>query len=705
MPRFSRPAPPVPCPGLFITGTDTEVGKTFVTAALAAAFRRRGMDVGVMKPVATGCLKENGLLVSEDARVLTASSGVADPHELVSPYRFEPPVAPLVALTLTPTLSRDGGGNRVRAIKEISLDRIKQSFDMLARKHEIVLVEGIGGLLVPLDKKSTVADLARRLDLPILIVARAGLGTINHTLLTLKAARSEGLNVIGVVLNGRSATPSLSERTNPDVIRRLGDIPILGIVPQMAKPSPSTAASFIEVEEILSRLKKKEERLPLPEAKRLSRIDRKTVWHPFTQMQEWEQGEPLIVESAQGVYLRDTRGNKYLDGVSSLWVNLHGHRHPDLDRALREQLEKVAHSTLLGAGNIPSIELADELLKVAPQNLKRVFYSDSGSTAVEIALKMAFQYCQQNGQPRRKKFIHFVNAYHGDTVGSVSVGGIDLFHQVYGPLLFKGFKVPAPYPYRGVSGADSLRALEKVMRKHHREAAGLVVEPLVQGASGMIVQPKGWLKEVGRLCRKYGIFLIADEVAVGFGRTGTMLACEQENVRPDFLCVAKGISGGYLPLAATLTTEKVYKGFLGPYASSRTFFHGHSYTGNPLACAVALESLKIFRREKVLKNLQPKIRALAWELKAFESHPHVGEVRQRGLMAGIELVADKKTAAPYPLEKKASIRVCQVLRTRGILLRPLGNVIVIIPPLAINQEEIRFLCRETLAAIGKTTGH
>ncbi len=690
MPRFFPPAPLASRPGFFITGTDTEVGKTFVTAALADAFRRRGMDVGVMKPVATGCLEENGALISEDARILAAAGGVADSYENISPYRFKPSVAPLVALN---------------GIKEISLDRIERAFQDLSRRHEIVLVEGIGGLLVPLDKKSTVADLARRLDLPVLIVARSGLGTINHTLLTLQAARAAGLKVAGVILNGRSAAPSLSERTNPDVIRQFGDIPILGIVPRMAKPSPSTAASFLKIDEILRRLKEKKEHSALSETKRLSWIDRKTVWHPFTQMQEWEQGEPLIVESAQGIYLRDTRGNMYLDGVSSLWVNLPGHRHPDLDRALREQIRKVAHSTLLGAGNVPSIELAQELIRAAPKGLTRVFYSDSGSTAVEIALKMAFQYWQQNGQPRRKKFIHFANAYHGDTIGSVSVGGIDLFHKVYGPLLFKGFKLPAPYPYRGVSGADSLAALKKVLKKHSREVAGLVVEPLVQGASGMIIQPKGWLKEVGKLCRKYGIFLIADEVAVGFGRTGTMFACEQEDVRPDFLCVAKGISGGYLPLAATLTTEKVYKGFLGSYASLRTFFHGHSYTGNPLACAVALESLKIFKREKVLKNLQPKIRVLARELKAFENHLHIGEVRQKGLMAGIELVTNKKRKTPFPLEKKIGVRICQYLRTRGILLRPLGNVIVILPPLAISVEEIRFLCRETLAAVSKTTSH
>ena len=694
--------------GLFITGTDTEVGKTVVTAAIADALRRRGFDVGVMKPVATGCLKKNGVLISQDAQLLAAAAQVKDSHESISPYRFEPPVAPLVALLRRRRIRlRRRQTSSVRAelveARTVSLDRIEESLKDLADRHEIVLIEGIGGLLVPLDAEKSVLDLAKRLRLPVLIVARAGLGTINHTLLTLEAARSAGLSIAGVVFNGRSGKPTLAEKTNPEIIRKLGAVPILGQIPQLAMPTPLKAARHLKMDQILRAIRGEQKRFSAKEIRRLSRLDREKIWHPFTQMQDWEKEEPLIVASADGVYVTDTRGRRYLDGVSSLWVNLHGHRHPALDAALRRQLEKAAHTTLLGCGSVPSIELAAELLKAAPKNLSRIFYSDSGSTSVEIALKMAFQYCRQNGWPRRTKFVHFVNAYHGDTIGSVSVGGIDLFHQVYGSLLFKGFKVPAPYPYRGVSGGQSLKVLEKTLRKNHRRIAALIVEPLVQGASGMILQPRGWLKKAEQLCRKYGIFLIADEVAVGFGRTGTLFACAQERVRPDFLCLAKGISGGYLPLAATLTTEKIYRGFLGDHASFRTFFHGHSYTGNALACAVGLENLKIFRRENVIRKLQPKIRVLADELERFKKNPHVGEVRQKGFMVGIELVADQKTKRPYPLEKKVGVRVCQELRSRGILLRPLGNVIVILPPLSISLKEIRFLCRETLAAIDGVT--
>ncbi len=670
---------------------------------MACAFRFRGVDVGVMKPVATGCTRDNGLLKSEDVIQLLKASGASDPPDLVCPCRFEPPVAPWVALKRGQTPL---GGKGARSL---SLDRIEKAFHTLAARHEIILVEGIGGLLVPFNAKTTVADLARRLDLPVLIVARAGLGTINHTLLTLEAAREAGLEVLGVVLNRRSSRPGPAERTNPDLIRKLGKVPILGVIPDLPKPSPAKVAAHLTADRILSQIRSRPARLAY-RASRLARIDQRKIWHPFTQMRDWEKEEPLVVESADGVFLTDTKGNRYLDGVSSLWVNLHGHRHPALAAALRRQIGRIAHSTLLGAANVPSIELADALTRIAPKGLTRVFYSDNGSTAVEVALKMAFQYRRQNGSPGRKRFVHFVNGYHGDTIGSASVGGIDLFHQVYRPLLFKGFRVPSPYCYRCPLKLSHpscrlacLAPFKKTVRTRRREIAAVVVEPAVQGAAGMITQPPGWLKAVERICRENGVFLIADEVAVGFGRTGRMFACEREKVRPDFLCVAKGLSGGTLPLAATLTTERVYKGFLGSYGSLRTFFHGHSYTGNPLACAAALENLRIFRRERVLQKLKPKIQLFASELERFKNLPHVGEVRQRGLMAGIELVRNKETRAAYAWEEKIGIRICRFLRDRGILLRPLGNVVVLMPPLAISAPQLRLLCRETLAAIRRIT--
>jgi adenosylmethionine-8-amino-7-oxononanoate aminotransferase len=399
--------------------------------------------------------------------------------------------------------------------------------------------------------------------------------------------------------------------------------------------------------------------------------DRRYVWHPFTQMRDWTAAEPLIIARAEGNELIDSDGRRYLDGVSSLWVNLHGHHRRELDDAVRAQLDRVAHSTLLGLANVPSIELAERLVEIAPPGLSRVFYSDSGSTAVEVALKIAFQYQKQRGRAEKQKFLALTEAYHGDTVGAVSVGGIDLFHEIFHPLLFHVLRV-----------TPALTALERMLTEHAHELAALVVEPLVQGAAGMLMQPAGFLRAARELCTKHDVLLICDEVATGFGRTGTMFACEQESVAPDLLCLAKGISGGYLPLAATLATEAIYSAFLGQYEQKLTFFHGHTYTGNPLACAAGIASLDIFERDHVLEKLQPKIARLHARLDELVAPLEpVVEIRRRGFMIGVEL-------GPFAYERAIGARVCMDLRARGVLLRPLGNVIVMMPPLSITDDEI-----------------
>jgi adenosylmethionine---8-amino-7-oxononanoate aminotransferase len=421
--------------------------------------------------------------------------------------------------------------------------------------------------------------------------------------------------------------------------------------------------------------------------------DQRFVWHPFTQMQDWLQTEPLIIERGEGPWLIDTEGRRYLDGVASLWTNVHGHHRREIDDAVRAQLDRVAHSTLLGLANVPSIELAERLVGLAPAGLSRVFYSDSGSTAVEVALKMAFQHFQQRGRPEKRRFLALTEAYHGDTLGAVSVGGIDLFHQIFHPLLFQVERVP-----------PDAAALEAALRARGGEIAAFVVEPLIQGAAGMLLQPPGFLRRAAELCRAHEVLLIADEVATGFGRTGTMFACEQAEVHPDLLCVAKGLTGGYLPLAATLATETVFAAFLGTHAEQRTFFHGHTYTGNPLACAAALASLDIFAREHVLDRLQPVIAHLAQALATHvASLPHVAEIRQLGLMVGIELQADPATHAPYPLEAAVGARVCQAIRRHGVILRPLGPVVVLMPPLCVTPAEVDLLVRATATAIAEVT--
>jgi adenosylmethionine---8-amino-7-oxononanoate aminotransferase len=419
----------------------------------------------------------------------------------------------------------------------------------------------------------------------------------------------------------------------------------------------------------------------------LVELDRAHLWHPFTQQRGWQLETPVMVERAEGCTLYDTEGRAYIDGVSSLWCTVHGHRHPVIDAAVRAQLERVAHSTMLGLSHPGAAELAARLVAVAPPGLERVFYSDNGSTAAEVAVKMAYQFWQLSGQSQRTEFICLRDAYHGDTIGSVSVGGIDLFHATFRGLLFEAHRAEPG------DAADMRRLLER----HGEHVAAVVVEPLVQGAAGMIVHPEGYLRAVRELCDEFGVLLVCDEVAVGFGRTGTMFACEQEHVAPDLMCVAKGITGGYLPLAATLTTEAVYAAFLGAHHEHRTFFHGHTYTGNPLACAAALATLDVFESERTLERLAPKIRLLRELLGALVAPlPAVAEVRRRGFMTGIEL-------SGFPATARMGHQVTLAARRRGAIVRPLGDVVVLMPPLSIAAAELERLVQITAAAIAEAT--
>jgi adenosylmethionine-8-amino-7-oxononanoate aminotransferase len=422
------------------------------------------------------------------------------------------------------------------------------------------------------------------------------------------------------------------------------------------------------------------------ESARWKALDRALVWHPFTQMREWT--DPLVIERGEGPYLFDCDGNRYLDGVSSLWVSVHGHRVPEIDAAVAAQLGKVAHTTLLGLASVPSIELAERLVQVVPPGLSKVFYSDSGSTAVEVALKMAFVHQQRRGETRRTKFLHFAGSYHGDTLGAVAVGGIELFHRQFLPLLFDTVRAaPAACwacgdgPACDACREAALPTFEEALAKHGDTIAAVVVEPLVQGAAGMVVAPRGWLRRLADATRSAGALLVADEVATGFGRTGRWFAVEHEGVSPDLLCVAKGISGGYLPLAATLATEEVFASFLGRFEEFRTFFHGHTYTGNPLACAAAVANIDLMHARDTVREAARKGELLG-SLLAERVAPRypVAEVRRVGMMVGVHLAQDPRTRKPFPVEARAGQRVCLEARRRGLLIRPLGDVVVLMPP-------------------------
>ncbi len=432
------------------------------------------------------------------------------------------------------------------------------------------------------------------------------------------------------------------------------------------------------------------------------------LWLPFTQMTDYER-DPLIIESGEGIKLKDIYGNEYLDGYSSLWLNVHGHRKKEIDEAIKKQLGSIAHSTLLGAANVPSIQLAKKLAQITPKNLKRTFYSDSGAESVEIAIKMAYQYWQNKGNVNKTKFVSLSNGYHGDTVGAISVGSVELFHRVYGSLMFETIKAPFPIVYRNqYDDLDQIREnalteLRGIFAKHHEEIAGITVESIIQGAGGMNIMPPGYLKGVEKLCQEFNILLIVDEVATGFGRTGKMFAVEHENVQPDLMTIAKGITGGYLPVAATMATEDIYEAFYGEYQELKTFFHGHSYTGNQLGCATALANLELYENDDILGRVQGNIAFVAEELQTLYELNHVGDVRQLGLMCGIELVRDKKTKEPFPWEDRVGYRTTLKMRELGMLTRPLGDIIVFMPPLASSKDELGEMIGIMKQAIKETT--
>jgi adenosylmethionine-8-amino-7-oxononanoate aminotransferase len=480
---------------------------------------------------------------------------------------------------------------------------------------------------------------------------------------------------------------------------------------------------------------------------KLARLDHKYVWHPFTQMRDWLKREPIVIASGRGAVLRDVRGREYLDANSSIWTNLHGHGHPKINAAIREQLGKIAHSSALGFANEPASLLAERLVKAAKlssksqkpvdvlslpvstphsafrtPNLTKVFFSDDGSTALEVALKLAYVFARRNGR-RRPRFLSLEGAYHGDTIGAVGLGHSDLFHKAYSGLLFKTDHVMAPYCYRcPFNRAKPQRADAREYRKCNHECIGLVekkfasakrkgnsysamlIEPLMQGAAGMIPQPAGWLRRVAEIARGHGAQLIADEVMTGFGRTGgrSLFASHQEGVQPDFLAVAKGLTGGYLPMAATLTTPAVFEAFLGDYAEFKTFFHGHSFTGNQLGAAAGLASLDLLRGSASVRARQKLERVLRKELQSLWSLPNVGDIRQAGLVAGVELVRDWRTRKPFDLREQAGIRVCEAMARRGVLTRPVGNVIVLMPPYCTSPAQTARMVRALSESISET---
>lgn len=443
----------------------------------------------------------------------------------------------------------------------------------------------------------------------------------------------------------------------------------------------------------------------------LIELDKEYIWHPCTQQKDLETVPPIPISHGKGVHLYDTDGKSYIDGVSSWWVNNLGHSNDRLNAALTAQAEKVSHHIFAGMTHEPAVTLAQRLCRLTPGNMSKVFFTDNGSSAVEAAMKMSFQYWQQSGFPEKTRFVSLTDAYHGETIGALSVSGCELYRDIYRPILLDGFQAQGPDCYRcpyskhrESCSQECFVDLEKVVAENAAQIAAVIIEPLVQGAAGMRIYPPGYLKRLRQLCDTYNVHYIADEIAVGFGRTGRMFANEHAEVAPDLICLSKGITGGYMPLAVVLTTDEIYQAFYDDYESLKAFLHSHSYSGNPLACAVAVEVLNIFEDEMILDTIQPKIAQLADARQRFEQHKNIGEMRQCGMIAALELVQDKSDKTPYPWQQRRGFEVYKKALSLGALLRPLGNVVYFMPPLTIESDELEQLLDIALQSINHVTG-
>ena len=659
-----------------VTGTGTAVGKTVLTAALCAALRRQGLDCRAVKAVATGVPPGTD---AEDAVLLGAAMG-APPSEAVL-ATFALPRSPLAAATA------EG--------RELDVEALARSLEAMAAGCDLLLVEGVGGLLVPLSSRSTVRDLLRRLDAGVVVAALAGLGTINHTALTVEAALGAGLRVIGVVLVDADGgdDPAFVAENAAQIAAQCG-VPVLGVLPHLDDPGDAgalaDAAGALDLRAVAT-----------PGDDQTAEVvaaDRRHVWHPFTATSEWLEETPLVIRSGDGRWLRDEAGRRYLDGISSLWCTVHGHAHPALDRAAREQLGRIAHSTFLGQTHAPGALLAEELAAVTPPGLTRVFYCEAGAAAVEAALRIALLAQRHAGHPERCHFVALGDAYHGDTAGAASVGRSEPFHTGLDPILFPVRTVPSPH----LDEAASLRALSDLLEREGDQTAALIVEPRVQAAAGMLTHSDGWLAQAAGLARRHGALLIADEVATGFGRTGDLFATGGAGVAPDILCLGKGLTGGYLPLSAVVTTDELFDRFTAPHAEHRTLYYGHTYTGNPLACAVARASLRLFEEEDTLGSARRLAATLAGLLsERVAALPGVFEIRRRGVMAGIEL---RDGEMPFDPALRTGRRVILAARRRGVIVRPLGDTVVLNPPLTMTDAEVDILVAAVAGAILEVSG-
>ena len=644
--------------GIFITATGTEVGKTYISAILLEQMREQGINCGYYKPVLSGA-SEEGL---NDCEYVAKKTGV----KTFCSYMFEPPVSPHLAAEL--------------AGMEIKEEKILEDFQRFAKDFDYVLVEGAGGIFTPLGKDLAMPDIIKTLGLDIIIIADAGLGTINATVLTVDYARAHGINIEGIILNRYDET-NLIHRNNREKIEELtgvkmsvleeGGNPPLGIFAQIDAAKIPVPPQGGDIKACLPAL--------LPSCPPAFNPATYPIWHPCSQMKDYEEFPPIVIERGEGLYLYDTEGKRYADVVSSWWCNLLGHCNPRINAAVKKQIDKLEHVIFANFSHKKALELCEKLSKYLPRNLEKFFFTDNGSSAIEAAMKMSFQYHQQSGNPQKQRFMALTDAYHGETIGALSVGGVDLYSEIYKPVLLDVIRLQT----------GNFAQAEEMFAQHGDETCALVVEPILQAAAGMKIYSADYLRRLRELCDKYNVHLIADEIATGYGRTGKMFACEHAGISPDIMCLSKGLTGGYMPMALTITTKDIYDAFYCDYTEYKAFLHSHTYSGNPLACAAAVEVLSIFEEENILQKAQEKASYFSQLVRdKFSQHPNVGEIRSIGLINAIELVQNNKEKTPFDPKTRKGYNVYRGAIKSGLILRPLGDVIYFNPPLTISKSEM-----------------
>ncbi len=654
--------------GIFITATGTDVGKTYVCGLILKKLIESGENATYYKAALSGAIESEHELIAGDAKAVFEKAGLdLNPNDYVS-YIYKNPYSPHLAAQLEE--------------KPLELSKVKLDYECLQRKYDYIIAEGSGGIVCPLriDEKTQVmlTDVIKHLQLDIVIVAPAGLGSINSTVLTIKYAQNENLNIKGIILNQYDAQNPI-HRDNREKLQILSGIPVIAAVSENAEELD------IDLDYLKSLF-----------SSNMIQKDLDYIWHPCSQMKDYEELPPILIERGQGLYLYDDTGKAYADTVSSWWCNLLGHSNERINNAVKNQLDSLEHVIFANFTHRPAINLCEKLSKLLPKGLCKFFFTDNGSSAIEAAMKMSFQYHYQTGNPQKTQFMAMSEAYHGETLGALSTGGVDIYSNMYKPLLLDVNRIESPDCYRCRYGksretcvAQCFENAEHIFEMHGRNTAAILVEPLLQGAAGMKIYPPIYLKKLRALCDKYNVHLIADEIATGYGRTGKMFACNHAQISPDIICLSKGLTGGYMPMALAITTNKIYDAFYADYNEGKAFMHSHTYSGNPLACAAALEVLNILEEDSIIENAAKKAKYFNELIKSqLESHKNVGEIRSVGLINAIELVEDKNFKKEFDSKLRIGYQIYKVALKKGLILRPLGNVLYFNPPLIIEKVDM-----------------